>query len=70
MSRILSHLDEINVIGKLADLKEEHYRSLLILNGLIELLIEKGILTEQELRSKMSDLDTIHLRPHPQPPIS
>lgn len=70
MTRILSHLDEINVIGKLADLKEEHYRNLLVLSGIVELLIEKGILSEQELQSKLSDLDMIQLRHRPQPPIS
>lgn len=70
MTRILSHLDEINVIGKLADLKEEHYRNLLVLSGIVELLIEKGILSEQELHSKLTDLDMIPLRHRPQPPIS
>lgn len=59
MDRIQSHLQEVNLIGKLADLKEEHYRNTLLLTALMELLIGKGILTRQEIDSKVTELDSI-----------
>lgn len=62
MSRNHSTFDpmgQVNIIGKLADLKDEHYRSTLALSAIIELLVEKGILTESEIRAKASALDAL-----------
>ena len=36
MNRIPSHFEEINMIGKLADLKESHYHQSLVLSSLIQ----------------------------------
>lgn len=71
MNRIHSHLDEINWIGKLADLKESHYHQSLVLSSLIQVLIDKGIITAQELQHKSMELDAA-LAPTPNPgtPIS
>ncbi|MCP3775211.1 hypothetical protein NLX71_18225 [Paenibacillus sp. MZ04-78.2] len=55
--RISSHLDEIAWIAKLADLKEDHYRNSLLLGALLELLLEKGLLTPQELAAKIHTLE-------------
>lgn len=52
-----SHLDEVNMIGKLADLKIEHERLNLMLASLVELLDEKDIINKKELQTKMSELD-------------
>ncbi len=43
MNRIQSQLNEIDMIGKLADLKEEHYLNTLIMSAVVELLIEKKV---------------------------
>ncbi len=59
MNRMYSHLDEVNWIGKLADLKEEHYRNTLLLSTLVELLVEKGIVTVQEIQEKTRQQDTL-----------
>ncbi|MBV6715934.1 nitrile hydratase subunit alpha [Paenibacillus chitinolyticus] len=68
-NRIRTHLDEVQLIGKLADLKEDHYRNSLILTALIDVLIDKGVLTTQELQNRMDKLDN-SFSPHPVPPIS
>lgn len=57
MNRIPSHIEEVNLIGKLADLKESHYLQSLLLSSLIDVLIDKGIITAQELTNKAQALD-------------
>lgn len=59
MNRIHSHMQEVNMIAKLADLKDEHYRNSLLITALMELLIEKGVLKRQEIESKMVELDSL-----------
>ncbi|MEW9699585.1 hypothetical protein [Paenibacillus sp. SI8] len=69
MNRIHSHFDEINMIGKLADLKESHYHQSLVLSSLIQVLIDKGIISAQELQQKSKELDAA-LTPNGAHPIS
>ncbi|PYI52415.1 hypothetical protein [Paenibacillus flagellatus] len=69
MNRIRPHLQEVNMIGKLADLKEEHYRNTLLVTALMDLLIEKGVMTRDEIEARMADLDRIMI-PDPTYPIS
>jgi len=57
MNRIHSHLEEVDYIGKLADLKEDHYANTLVLSAVIELLLDKGILTRDEIGNKAAELD-------------
>lgn len=52
-----SHLDEVNIIGQIADLKIEYEKINLLLISLIELLDEKGIISKQELSDKAAELD-------------
>ncbi|GAA0136089.1 hypothetical protein YSY43_29300 [Paenibacillus sp. YSY-4.3] len=53
-----SPMDEVNILAKLADLKEDHYHQLLTLSAMMELLIEKGIITHEEIAQKTSELDS------------
>lgn len=69
MNRIRTHMEDVNMIGKLADLKEEHYRNTLLVTALMDLLIEKGLLTRDEIEAKMLALDRIMI-PDPTYPIS
>lgn len=69
MNRVHSPLQEVNFIAKLADLKENHYEQTLMLTALIDVLTAKGLLTGQELRDKMRELDGL-LIPDPMSPIS
>ncbi|SFT23570.1 hypothetical protein [Paenibacillus sp. BC26] len=57
-SRSSSALDHLNLVAKLADLKEDHYRTLLTLSAMTELLMDKGILTPDELERKIASLDS------------
>lgn len=59
MNRIRRPLQEIDIIGKLADLKDQHYRNTLLLSALVELLIEKKILTTEEMDRKIKHLDQL-----------
>lgn len=69
MNRIPSHFEEINMIGKLADLKESHYHQSLVLSSLIQVLMDKGLITAQEIQLKSQELDAA-LTPNPIHPIS
>ena len=60
MNRLRSPIEEIKLISKLADLKQQHYQNLLILTALLEILIEKGIISAEELRSKTAELQPIN----------
>jgi hypothetical protein len=64
MNRIHSHLDEVNWIAKLADLKHAHYENTLLVNALIELLVEKEIITARDITTMSAQLD-LALTPHP-----
>ncbi|WP_248929294.1 hypothetical protein [Paenibacillus hamazuiensis] len=69
MNRVQPHLSTIDLIGKLADLKDQHYRNTLALSAVIELLIEKGCITAEEIRSKAAQLDAASI-PHPADPTA
>lgn len=56
-NRMISHLQEIDWIAKLADLKNSQYENMLLLHALVELLIDKQIITRQELIQKVETLD-------------
>lgn len=62
-NRIPSPMDHVNLIGKLADLKEQHYQNTVTLTAILELLIEKGILTEQEFLAKADEPDVRPISP-------
>lgn len=51
--------DHINFGAQIADLKEVDYRNTLAVAALIELLVEKGILTREELAEKAGALDRL-----------
>jgi hypothetical protein len=63
MNRIFNHLEQVDLIGKLADMKEQHYRQTVLISALLELLIEKGQLTHNELENKLVQLDAINPDP-------
>ncbi|GFN31335.1 hypothetical protein [Paenibacillus xylaniclasticus] len=49
--------DFIQLAGSIADLKRDHYRTLLTVSVLIELLIDRGIITREELEQRTASLD-------------
>ncbi|MFB5269399.1 hypothetical protein ACE41H_21820 [Paenibacillus enshidis] len=58
MERYRTTMEEVGIVAKLADLKEEHYRNTLALSTLIELLVEKGLLTREEVEHKAVEMDS------------
>lgn len=62
MHRSPSLMEQIDLVAKLADLKDQHYRNTLVLTAVLELLTEKGLLTEQEIRTKATELEELTLR--------
>jgi hypothetical protein len=64
MNRVNHHLDQVNWIAQLADLKNAHYQNALLVSALIELLVEKGIITARDINTMSAQLDTA-LTPHP-----
>lgn len=49
--------EQVQLAAKLADLKEEHYRTVLTLSAMLELLVDKGLLTREELNERAEALD-------------
>jgi hypothetical protein len=59
MNRIRDAMQEVDLIAKLADLKDQHYRNTLLLSAVVELLVEKNLLTTDELSAKIKQLDQL-----------
>lgn len=51
-------MKDVHLIAKLADLQEVDYHNTLVLHAIIELLVSKGLLTHEELTSKVNELDS------------
>lgn len=52
-----SHWSFVDFAAQLADLKNDRYRQLLALSTLIEVLVDKGIVTPEELRLKSEEME-------------
>jgi len=57
MDSYSTSMDLVQFISKLGDLKDEHYHMTLALSAMIELLIDKGLISRQELEHKAAELD-------------
>lgn len=52
-------MSEVDILYQISNLKEIDYKNTLVLTSLVELLIDKGIITRKELLNKTRDLDSI-----------
>ena len=52
-------MNDIDVLAQLGDLKEVDYRNTLAIASLIELLVEKGVLTIDDISNKSRMLDSM-----------
>ena len=59
MESFSANNDLVQFIGKLGDLKDEHYQLILVQHAMIELLIEKGVFSRQELEHKVTEIDRL-----------
>ncbi|QJW45584.1 hypothetical protein HA075_06880 [bacterium BFN5] len=51
------NINSIEMVGQIADLKEVDYKNTLAVATLIELFIEKGIITRSEFSQKARELE-------------
>lgn len=51
-------ITDVDLIAQIADLKEVDYKNTLILTALVELLVEKGILSRHDVLTRAQLLDT------------
>ena len=49
--------DGVDIIAQISDLKEVDYKNTLVISALVELLVEKGIVTRQEILQKANQLE-------------
>lgn len=54
-------LNMVDVVGQIADLKTVDYHNTLAVSVLIELLIDKGVITRQEFAHKAQELESASL---------
>ncbi len=54
-------MNQIDMVGQIGDLKEIDYRNTLAIATLIEILIEKNIITRQEFARKSYYLDNMSI---------
>lgn len=52
-------MNEVDIIGELADLKEIDYKNTLAIVSIIELLIEKNIVSRTDINKKAQFLDSL-----------
>jgi hypothetical protein len=57
MKRFTKRPAEVDLYAQLADLKEVDYKNTLIITAVVELLVEKGILTRRDVIEKARQLD-------------
>jgi hypothetical protein len=57
MKRFTKRPAEVDLYAQLADLKEVDYKNTLIITAVVELLVEKGILTRRDVIEKACQLD-------------
>ncbi|GAB6085982.1 hypothetical protein [Alkaliphilus crotonatoxidans] len=52
-------MNELEIVAQIGDLKELDYQNTLAIASIIELLIEKKVITQEELAKKAHGLDQI-----------
>ncbi|HLO01513.1 MAG TPA: hypothetical protein VK191_00160 [Symbiobacteriaceae bacterium] len=55
-----SSAEALRLWATVADLKENDYKSMLAVTSLIDLLIQKGIITREELAARAQHLDAMN----------
>lgn len=62
MKRTMNAWDQVNLAAQIADLKDSQYTNTLALSALIEILIEKGVLSPEDFHLRTSQLEKEDLR--------
>ena len=51
-------MSDIDILGQIVNLKEDDYKNTLLLTGIIEVLVEKNIISKKDLVEKVKEIDT------------
>ena len=54
-------LNDINLFGQIADLKDTDYKNTLAITALIEIFIEKGLFTREDFSNQAQTLEKLTL---------
>lgn len=54
-------MNELDIFAELGDLKEIDYRNTLAIASLIEVLVDKGLITRHDIAKKSKELDSMSL---------
>lgn len=57
MHKLTSLPKDVEIFSNIADIKETNYRNMLAISALLEILIEKGILTKDEFINKTKEIE-------------
>jgi hypothetical protein len=52
-------LNKLDIIAQIGDLKEVEYRNVLAVTSIIEILLEKNIITKEDISKKAEELDKL-----------
>lgn len=52
-------MNKLEIISQLGDIKEVEYRNTLAITSIIELLLEKNIITKEDIANKAEELDRL-----------
>lgn len=59
MNKCNNSFENVNIIAQLADMKTIDYNNLLSIIAIFELLVEKGVISHDEFKSKFNELDQL-----------
>lgn len=51
-------MSDIDILSQIVNLKEDDYKNTLLLTGIIEVLVEKNIISKKDLIEKVTEIDT------------
>lgn len=51
-------MSDIDILSQIVNLKEDDYKNTLLLTGIIEVLVEKNIISKKDLIEKVREIDT------------
>ena len=52
-------MNKLDIIAQIGDLKEVEYRNVLAVTSIIEILLEKNIITKEDISKKAEELDKL-----------
>ena len=61
MNRIAESIEELDLVSKVADMKELQYQNMLLTHALIQLLADRQLIDKDEVLEKAREIDRLTL---------